>query len=82
MNPNQYPEHEKLLALEGDNRVVGDFIEWLAENDFVICRYADDDDWPVFTQKPIHSWLAEYFDIDEKKLDEEKQQMLEAMTNG
>jgi hypothetical protein len=34
-----YPEHEKLRALDGKNDVVGDFIEWLREHGYVIARY-------------------------------------------
>lgn len=35
--PN-YPEHEKLKALQGKNDVVGDFINWLYENNWQIAR--------------------------------------------
>lgn len=70
----EYPEHEKLEALEDKNIVVGDFIEWLKE-DHSIGRWHNNDFFPV--RKSTADWLAEYFDIDQYKLEAEKRQMLD-----
>lgn len=89
----EYPEHEKLKALDGANQTVGSFIEWLHENGYSICRYEvndreydDDGDiimygtegyWP--TTKPTEQLIADHFGIDRKKLDAEKDAMIRDM---
>ena len=77
-----YPEHEKLKALNGANETVGDFITWLRESGMEICDH--DEHWdgdltynPVF--KPIEKLIAEFFDIDQAALESEKRQMLDEM---
>lgn len=77
-----YPEHEKLTALNGANDTVGDFITWLRENNMVICGW--DEDWdgdltynPTF--KRTETLIAEFFGINERTLENEKQQMLDEM---
>lgn len=81
-----YPEHERLRALDGANDTVGEFIEWLSEQGYVIAEYGTgqpDDDrsehrlWPV--QRGIESWLAQYFNINPAKISAEKDAMLRAM---
>jgi len=34
----RYPEHEKLRALEGKNDVVGEFLEWLGQQGYLIAK--------------------------------------------
>ena len=72
-----YPEHEKLKALNGANQTVGDFIEWLGEQGLVIAKWSDDGGdymWPA--GKSRDELIAEFFDIDRDKLEEEKREML------
>lgn len=141
-----YPEHEKLTALGGDNQTIGDFLEWLFhEQGIRFTRFDDKYDerrcsrpdrmtpnevdsinglrelsaafsgteppdplspsmdlihdrdcdecggtgWVMFTSgqdwveasppgwgSRTEKWLALYFDIDQKKIEAEKQQML------
>lgn len=73
---SDYPEHAKLKALEGANQIVGNFIEWLGEAGYVISkedRYGDLQ--PAYRR--IDQLIAEHFEIDLDKLEEEKVAMLE-----
>lgn len=73
---SNYPEHEKLKALQGANQIVGNFIEWLGEAGYVIAKYDDIGDlWSA--NRSIDRLLAEHFEIDLDKLEEEKVAMLE-----
>ena len=69
------PEHQKLKDLNGANQIVGDFIEWLGDNGMVIAAYEDNRLWPV--TKSRDNLIAEHFGIDTKRLDAEKQQVLD-----
>lgn len=69
------PEHQKLKDLNGANQIVGDFIEWLSDNGMVIAQYEGSRLWPV--TKSRDTLIAEHFGIDPKRLDTEKQQVLD-----
>ena len=72
-----YPEHEKLKALGGANQIVGDFIEWLGEQGYVIARYNQHDRLcPAYESRD--KLLADHFEIDQNKLEEQKRSMLAA----
>lgn len=72
-----YPEHEKLNEVAPQSQICGDFLYWLSE------RYSlyreDTDEFIDITEARIPILLAAYFDIDRKKLAEEKDQMLKVM---
>ena len=77
----EFPEHEKLQKVKDQSQAVGSFIEWLSdEKNFIIAQYLESDGYdragfrPV--NVPVNSLLAEYFEIDQKKLEEEKREML------
>jgi hypothetical protein len=74
-----YPEHEKLKALGGDNQVVGDFIEWLGENGYEIARWNDSGTYCLPCNEGRDALLAKHFEIDLNKLDDEKRAMLGAI---
>lgn len=93
---NEYPEHEKLSALKGANNTVGEFLDWLAEEDLVIAEYGTGDPeadqfdsdstfnkgWPHRLYQHLESntsIIGRFFDIDPKKLDKEKDEMLVAI---
>lgn len=81
-----YPEHEKMAAREAEIDVVTGFLEWLADNDYLVVRaYSpaslseptnrlDECDWPG-----IERLLAEHFGIDPYQLAAEKDAMLAAL---
>lgn len=76
-----YPEHEKLKALGGANQIVGDFIEWLAENDYEIATVDKDGvlQWCFLRRDDL---IAAHFGIDRNRLNDEKDAMLEELRNG
>ena len=83
--PN-YPECEKLAEVSPQSNVVGEFLDWLSnEKNLTICTYTEDEDPMVLgdcsSYYPYHydteQLLAEFFEIDLKKVEEERRQILE-----
>lgn len=73
------PELDKLMALNGENEVISSFLEWLyAEQEWEIC-YAESDYEYAPISFGIEGILNLYFDIDPKKIDAEKQAILDAI---
>ena len=77
-----YPQHDKLKALNGANQTIGDFIEWLGQHNMAVCeRHKPTSDnewqeyWPTFTRRD--SLIAQFFEIDERELSREKDRMLD-----
>lgn len=61
-----YPEHDKLIKIADKSQAIGEFMSWLEdEKGFVISDTVD--------------LLAEYFEIDLKKIEEEKNTMIEEL---
>lgn len=86
------PEHDKLRLIAPKSQAIGDFLEWSratlcvphhhAENcrsdsGWLMCGLHEGDYEEVRT--PIRKLLANYFEIDEQKLEDEKLAMLEAI---
>lgn len=73
------PEHDKVRAVKDRSQEIGNFIEWLQENNMQICSreevFPEHHQW-FPTHKSIETLLAEYFEIDLDKLEEEKRAML------
>lgn len=64
---DSYPEHDKLHAIHDQSQQIGMFLDWLHET------YPEESaELPRITKL-----LAEYFEIDENKLEEEKRRMLD-----
>lgn len=85
----KYPEHAKLHAVKEHSQAVGSFLMWLQDersprvilelnpNDLV-----NEDDEPVSYDPDwnrVEKLLAEYFNIDQKKISAEKDAMVEDM---
>lgn len=70
----RFPEHAKLRLIAEEAQANGRFIDWLHENKMTICvregRHYE------AIQKSIPELLATYHDIDVRKLNEEKDAML------
>lgn len=69
------PECEKLSAVSKESNTIGNFLEWLHE-DYVIGYW--DEPYGGYTReyKPIEKWLAEYFEIDLDKVEQERRELL------
>lgn len=83
-----YPEHEKLKALNGKSQAVMEFLDWLDERGLTICHrpgLSDENKYqtiyvPSMTQ--AEALVAEFFDIDRHKLEIEKRAMLDEIRQG
>lgn len=83
----KYPEHVKLRAVKPDADVVAQFLEWLQSKGFEISQPAggySTDYVMAFVEHAgqtraatIPVLLEAYFDIDPRKLDDEKRAMLD-----
>lgn len=79
----KYPEHEKLKLVKDKSQLIGEFIsEWLPSQGYTICEtYNDPDSLRDGEFLPARvrpeELLARFFDIDLKKIEEEKRAMLE-----
>lgn len=70
-----YPEHEKLKAVQPDSQKLGEFLEWLQAQGWVIAQWDNEELGHIgYTTQQI---LAQYFEINLKKVEEEKRAMLE-----
>lgn len=83
-----YPEHEKLKAVAETSQQIGNFLNWLEEEKgYVLCEYRErqEESHQIFPAqyRPVsinmNSILAEYFDIDLARLEDEKRQILELL---
>jgi len=82
---NKFPEHEKMQLVAGKSYVIGEFLDWLVnEKKVVFAQYKEhrhDDILEEYEYKTIPEWLAEYYKIDLKKIEKEKQKMLSQLKN-
>lgn len=78
---DKYPEHEKLKKVSDKSQAIGEFIDWLGqEKDYLIAEWETRrEDAMVPVQARITALLAEFFDIDEHKIEVEKRSMLEEL---
>lgn len=82
MNESLYPEHEKLKEVHEECDTIGVFLD---SSQYVLAEYVtfEGHDRATLTpvSKSISAILAEYFDIDQQKLEAEKRQMLDNIRN-
>lgn len=82
----KYPEHEKLSKVSDKSRVIGEFVDWLSDEKGIQLGHNQWFDDCVERQfvpvgGRIQALLAEFFEIDEDRLEQEKRAMLEHMRN-
>ena len=71
----KYPECEKLAGLDKERSAIIQFIEWLNEQ----AAYIDCEDSPELMHKNPEQLAHKFLGIDDKKLEEERSAMLEAL---
>lgn len=90
------PEHNKLKAISDKSQAIGDFIEWTRASLCVPHHHEDhcrsDDTGRLMCgmsegeyeelRTPIRKLLADYFGIDEQRLEDEKRAMLEELRSS
>lgn len=90
---SEYPEHTKLEKVVDKSQVCGEFLDWLESSNRFLCTYhkhSDDcydelgdlvcespTEYPIPLHTNINDLLAEFFNIDRTKIEQEKCQMLD-----
>lgn len=90
---NEYPEHQKLAKVKNKSQSIGEFLDWcrgtlceLHEHTIDcepevgrhrICGLGEGEYVPM--QVPVEKLLAEFFDIDLARLEDEKRAMLDEL---
>lgn len=80
-----YPESDKLHAVAKYSQAIGEFVnDWLPTQGIYLAEYFKPegylgDERLVPTHRSIQDLLAEYFEIDQGKLEAEKRAMLDAL---
>ena len=76
------PECDKMLAIQDKSLILSGFVDWLKENGYAICEQTDYEgstypriQW-VPQRKSYEELFANYFEIDLKKVEQEKQAIL------
>jgi hypothetical protein len=96
--PSQYPEHDKLEEVASRSQSCGEMLDWLKHEKGLVLAEWVTPTWkelgyqhePRLPIEPrlvpaafnVRKLLAEFFGIDEGKLEEEKRAMLDAMRAG
>lgn len=79
---DEYPEHEKLRAISDQSQTVGEFVEWMGQQGIHLGEYLHGE-WSQARLVPTHrntvDLLAEFFGIDQKRLEGEKRAMLASL---
>ena len=79
MAESRFPEHEKLKAISDKSQAIGEFVDWLGEAKGLALCELDEHGRYFSSRVSIRALLAEYFDIDERRLEAEKMVMLDEM---
>lgn len=79
----EYPEHEKMKAIQPETQTIGNFLGWLTEDkEVILAMYPRKGVGLCETFYPKDKLLEEYFDIDPIKVETEKRLMLEEMRSN
>lgn len=76
----QYPTLDRIKEVHAESVAIGNFLDWLAGEGYVICVRTDSGATPwVPTYSSIEQLLAGYFEIDLSVAERERQQMLSSL---
>ena len=82
----RYPEHQKLKAVKHESQAIGEFLEWLSENEMQICKIQPGEfirhGGYEAVRDSTEQLLARFFEIDLKKISDEKDAMLEELRSA
>lgn len=76
------PELDKMLAVKDKSQMIGVFLDWLQdEKKIVFAKYYDEESLcPSYDT--IEKLLADYFEIDLNKIEQERRAILESFQNA
>lgn len=72
---SSYPEHDRLAKVAEKSQACGEFVEWLSGQGLQLGQWYDHRFAPATYD--IQALLAEFFEIDAKKIEKEKRKMLD-----
>lgn len=75
----KYPECEKLREVHSQSQVIGQFLDWLQHEKRISLAEYDEYDRLQWAAKKNEDLLAEFFDIDLKKVEEERRAILDEL---
>jgi hypothetical protein len=71
------PQLDRAIELRDKMQEMGAFLEWMCqEHDVEFCRYYSGREEYVPIRRSINDWLALYFDIDQRKMDDEQRAII------
>lgn len=70
------PELDKMQAVQDESQAIGSFLDY---GGYTLCEFDDVSERYVPVRKSIEEILAEYFEIDLKKVDDERRAILEGI---
>lgn len=74
------PECDKIVAVREKSLELGSFVDWLGANGFAICSSEETPGYPkeqwVSIRQSYEQLFGDYFGIDNKKAEEERQALL------
>lgn len=81
---SEYPEHDKMSAVQKQSQVCGEFLDWLQdEKELHLAKYVRPegyiDNYLAVAHARREELLAEFFEIDLDKIEAERRQMLAAL---
>jgi len=76
------PELDKMQNVKHQSQPIGEFMEWLWSRHIVLAKYESDEEMrPRPISYSIEQLLADFFEIDLKKVEEKKRAVLEYLRN-
>lgn len=77
-------EHDRLRVIKDQSQACGDFISWLEHKGYILCMAITPDeesDYQEYVPAPINlvKLLAEFFDIDLERLEDERRALLASL---
>lgn len=76
-----YPECKRMQAVTDRSQAIGEFLDWLYDERGIVLAERDRREGRLWALpgRPWTQLLAQYFDIDLERVDDEKRHMLEAL---
>lgn len=76
MTPNDFPEHKKMMAVQQEAHIIGEFLEIMQTRHEAFLANLGEHGWSEFHSGDIEKILYAYFDIDGDKIQTEKEAMV------
>lgn len=79
-----YPECEKLKSVHAESQTIGEFLDWCTEQGLELRDWKEayhQGDCPGPVRRTTEQLLAAYFEIDLGKVEAERQEMLQSLSN-